>query len=88
MVILADQNPLFVNGRFLPDRLDNPVSTNHDGDGQNVLYIDGHVAWAVQPTAGVDGDNIYLVDHVSDYDGDEHPGDATDTFLMPAHPGR
>jgi len=27
-------------------------STNHKGEGQNVLYVDGHVEWATTPLAG------------------------------------
>ena len=34
-------------------------SNNHRGEGQNVLYRDGHVAWAGSPCAGVNYDNIY-----------------------------
>lgn len=36
-------------------------SSNHPGEGQNVLYADGHVSFARHPTIGVDGDNIYTV---------------------------
>jgi hypothetical protein len=35
-------------------------SGNHDGRGQNVLYVGGHVRWAVQPTVGEDRDHIYV----------------------------
>ena len=34
-------------------------STNHDGDGQNVLYGDGHVEFQSNPFVGVQRDNIY-----------------------------
>jgi len=36
-------------------------SPNHQGDGQNVLFADGHVQFVYFPTVGVDGDNIYTV---------------------------
>ncbi len=36
-------------------------SPNHPGEGQNVLYADGHVEFRRVPTVGVDGDNIYTV---------------------------
>jgi len=36
-------------------------SPNHPGEGQNVLYADGHVQFRRVPTVGVDGDNIYTV---------------------------
>lgn len=34
-------------------------SRNHEGDGQNVLYCDGHVSWEKSVFAGVKGDNVY-----------------------------
>ena len=34
-------------------------SRNHRNQGQNVLYFDCHVEWAVNVNAGVDGDNIF-----------------------------
>ena len=34
-------------------------STNH-GQGQNVLYMGGHVRFCTSPDAGVDRDNIFL----------------------------
>ena len=36
-------------------------SRNHCGEGQNVLYADGHVRFQRTPAVGVDGDNIYTV---------------------------
>jgi prepilin-type processing-associated H-X9-DG protein len=36
-------------------------SRNHQGEGQNVLYADGHVSFERLPAVGVDGDNIYTV---------------------------
>ena len=34
-------------------------SHNHEQDGQNVLYNDGHVEWANSPSVGANKDNIY-----------------------------
>ncbi|MCG3179059.1 MAG: hypothetical protein BIFFINMI_01390 [Phycisphaerae bacterium] len=34
-------------------------SPNHGGEGQNVLFLDGHVEWSADPFCGVHGDNIY-----------------------------
>jgi type II secretory pathway pseudopilin PulG len=34
-------------------------SRNHDGDGQNVLLVDGSVTFAPTPIVGIDYDNIY-----------------------------
>ncbi len=85
--ILADDSPIFENGRFVPDRLDRPVSTNHGGDGQNVLYPSGAVVWVTHSLVGVDGDNIFLAGAVRNYVGRERPASDTDSFLLP-HSGR
>ena len=37
-------------------------SGNHNGDGQNVGFGDGHVAWESNPYCGQDGDNIFTYD--------------------------
>jgi len=42
-------------------RITKANSPNHDGDGQNVLYGDGHVEFQQSPLVGVNGDNIYSV---------------------------
>ena len=34
-------------------------SNNHEKDGQNVLYGDGHTAFAFTPLCGINDDNIY-----------------------------
>src|SRR4029078_4963562 len=39
--------------------MQNANSRNHEGDGQNVLYADGHVDWRQSVFAGVNGDDIY-----------------------------
>jgi prepilin-type N-terminal cleavage/methylation domain-containing protein len=36
-------------------------STNHDNDGQNVLFNDGSVSFNTVPYCGIDGDNIYTM---------------------------
>ncbi len=36
-------------------------SRNHQGEGQNVLFADGHASFYRVPTVGVDGDNIYTI---------------------------
>ena len=59
-----------------------PANTNnHDKDGQNILYGDGHVAWESNPFVGIDRDNIYTT-----RDGRllASPADASDSVLLPA----
>lgn len=87
MVILADSSPVFADGRFYPDRLDAAASRNHEGTGQNVLYLDMHVSWAAKPFVGVKGDNIFHAGVIRVYRGEEKPASATDTFLLPAFSG-
>ena len=78
------QDADFYDGMFHAERIGDQASDNHNKTGQNVLYMDYHVAWADNPNVGVNGDNIYLVNGVTNYLGDEAPADATDTFLLPA----
>ncbi len=87
MVILADSTPVFVNGKFRSDRVDSPISDNHNRRGQNVLFLDMHVEFAKDSRAGVGGDQIYLIEGVRTYQGDESPVRPTDTFLLPAFSG-
>ena len=53
------------SGDLLPVMADRPRaagqgnSPNHDGAGQNVLYIGGQVRWCVEPNVGVGRDDIY-----------------------------
>jgi len=62
-------------------------SPNHDQDGQNVLYGDGHVEFQQNPFVGVNHDNIYTV---SDGKGGnaptivESPYDLNDSILLPS----
>ncbi len=36
-------------------------SPNHSGEGQNVLFADGHVSFQKTPIVGIDHDNIYTI---------------------------
>jgi hypothetical protein len=83
MAILADATPVFVNGVFTPERVHRAVSENHPTGAQNVLYLDMHVATATSANVGVDGNNIWLVDGVTNYKGTERPAGASDSFLLP-----
>ena len=55
-------------------------SENHERDGQNVLYGDGHVAFADNPFVGRRGDNIYTT---ADKQITASPVDANDSVLLP-----
>jgi lipoprotein-anchoring transpeptidase ErfK/SrfK len=93
MVILGDSTPLYRDGGFDAQgaqQAGTASSENHNRTGQNVLYLDMHVRWVKVPTAGVDGNNIYIAEGIYNrYRGDETPNGPTDTFLMPAYtPGK
>jgi prepilin-type processing-associated H-X9-DG protein len=55
-------------------------SENHERDGQNVLYGDGHVSWTHNPFCGVAADNIYTT---RDGQVEASPVDRADSVLLP-----
>ena len=66
LVIAADMNP--GNGALLkvpqrsqgvPNLMSQVNSPNHAGQGQNVMFNDGHVAWLAHPFTGAQSDHIY-----------------------------
>ncbi len=62
--LVADINPgepalLTTPKNAPPAQLRMLNSPNHEYDGQNVLYADGHVDWCTSPFVGVNNDNIY-----------------------------
>lgn len=65
--VLADSNPAvrnLLNGgmtvdQYVTNKKSGDNSTNHLGEGQNVLYADSHAAFSDKPTCGIGGDNIY-----------------------------
>jgi prepilin-type N-terminal cleavage/methylation domain-containing protein/prepilin-type processing-associated H-X9-DG protein len=71
----------------------NANSNNHAGDGQNVLYADGHVDWnqtpycgSPRPTTGTPRDNIYtggIVTSTAPGTLNTRPADQYDTVMMP-----
>jgi len=95
--VAADMNPGNGNGDnvFLPTNtssakdMRNANSNNHDKDGQNILYGDGHVGWESNPFVGVNRDNIYT--EASNSSGAQFTSfatlhgsfDANDTILLP-----
>jgi len=63
-------------------------SNNHDEDGQNVLYSDGHVEFSSNPFAGAARDNIFTRSNGSggnatSADVFKSPYDANDSVLVP-----
>ncbi len=87
--ILADDNPLFQDGRLLLDlrrfALGDAAADNshaHRGAGQNILTLDGHVMWTTTPLCGINGDNIWVLRGVREYTGREGPLAATDSHLL------
>jgi hypothetical protein len=63
--IAADRNDGDLNGNLNADSRSTVKvqrkmnSRNHDGDGQNVLFNDGHVEWAMTPWCGDQNDCIW-----------------------------
>jgi prepilin-type N-terminal cleavage/methylation domain-containing protein len=90
--IAADRNP-GMNGNN--DDLYTPTPTsawsilkkansdNHEKDGQNVLYNDGHVTWCTSPFVGISGDNIFTAKNGSAPKVEMSPVDVTDSILLP-----
>lgn len=62
-------------------------SNNHDQDGQNILYGDGHVTFETNPFAGVSRDNIFTTKTnsslLSGGSVDNSPYDGNDSILLP-----
>src|SRR5205823_5196621 len=88
--VAADMNPGSTSGSDNPYsatstssakdmRLTN--SNNHDKDGQNILYGDGHVAWESNPFVGVNRDHIYTT---ADGKLVGSPVDGNDSILLPS----
>ena len=76
MPVMADRNPWMDPNRVADPntgwaRFDPSVSDSnearignsdaHGREGQNVLFLDGHVRFHRRPTCGLDGDNIYSI---------------------------
>jgi prepilin-type N-terminal cleavage/methylation domain-containing protein/prepilin-type processing-associated H-X9-DG protein len=60
-------------------------SNNHGKDGQNVLYMDGHVEFQNNPFVGVIRDNIYVRSNGLSFGANlaDSPFDANDSVLLP-----
>jgi prepilin-type processing-associated H-X9-DG protein len=62
--IMADKNPGAIELKSVTfsdegSKQRKANSPNHQNDGQNVLYADGHVDWSASAWAGLGRDNIY-----------------------------
>lgn len=78
--VSADALPPQLTKRMMgPSVLRGANSPNHNCEGQNVLYGDGHVDWSATPWCGVGNDNIYTYLKTAPPAG---PGSAS-----PAHQG-
>ena len=91
--VMADKNPGVVEGSnvFAPAGPNDSVraqhlanSMNHDKDGQNVLFGDGHAEFVANPWVGVKQDNIYTRAGSTALGPSFSPADAADSFLLPA----
>ncbi len=55
----TDDNVMLPNNTSSAKDMKNANTNNHDGDGQNILFGDGHVEFLQNPFVGVQRDNIY-----------------------------
>jgi prepilin-type processing-associated H-X9-DG protein len=77
------QNVLQVTASSGSGQIRGANSPNHDRDGQNVLYGDGHVTFEQNPFVSVQGDNIYTSKSGVIADA---PVDGSDSVLLPTKP--
>jgi prepilin-type processing-associated H-X9-DG protein len=75
-----DDNVLRPNDSSSGAELKYANSDNHDRDGQNVLFGDGHVEFLSHPFAGIKRDNIYTTGNGKIV---ASPVDANDSVLLP-----
>lgn len=90
--IAADRNPgVSINGdNVYAPMLNSPASImkkanspNHERDGQNVLYGDGHVSWQKTAFCGVAQDNIFTSKDGVAPKVEASPADPSDSILLP-----
>jgi prepilin-type processing-associated H-X9-DG protein len=79
-IVGADDNVLQPNNTSSGKDMKFANSNNHDGDGQNVLFADGHVEFLQNPFVGIQRDHIY-----ANKNGQviASPVDPEDSILLP-----
>ena len=95
-VLIADLNPVFesIYEKFskqdcnefnlqMRQELLKMNSINHNGRGQNVLFVNGSISFKKSRTIGSSGDDIFTVKGKKHYRGCEQPSDDDDAFLAP-----
>jgi prepilin-type processing-associated H-X9-DG protein len=86
----ANENVLAVNASSSAAAMKQGNSPNHDGDGQNILFGDGHVSFENIPFSAIDKDNIFARRVGGKYNVAssrvvDSPLDATDNVLLPTN---
>jgi len=61
-------------------------SPNHDFEGQNCLYADGHVAWQTTPYCGIGGNNIWVQSTYDASDNNEPWKEEEDSYSNTGDP--
>lgn len=88
----SDQNPIFADydsgnptvlDLSLHQELLNRNSANHAGRGQNLLFGDGHVRFSTKRHVGLHEDDIFTLNDILQYDGDEQPSAEHDILHAP-----
>lgn len=88
----SDQNPVFADydsqrqsilDLSVRQDLLSSNSPNHTGRGQNLLYGDGHVRFSPTRHVGLSGDDIFTLENILQYDGDEQPSTDSDILHAP-----
>jgi hypothetical protein len=87
--LMVDRNPIFeqVQDDHFEVRLDNKLSTsnsiNHGEHGQNASFGDGHVEFLKMRHIGIPQDDIFTLQNVKIYRGNEWPACDSDLFYIP-----
>jgi prepilin-type N-terminal cleavage/methylation domain-containing protein len=92
--VMADLNPGLSVPRKADPFLPTPTSPtsemryansdNHEREGENVLFADGHVIYSITPFCGAADDNIYTAQGAAKPNLLASPAGPTDSVLLPA----